>query len=306
MLKAKLVVVGGNAKAKEVRLRLPTIIGRGKEADLTIPHALVSRSHSKLFERDGQLCVKDLGSLNGTFVDNKRIESEQIIAPNQLLTLGDITFRAIYEIDRSSTETLPSQLPESTQTICVNPAVTKPLAPKVSADYTSDSRSGDELMLDNAATSLPRSVISEIDSFDPDEIGPLDAPSTKNASPAEIESPPNQPLHSSQTVSVPTQPITAPHLSALQAPSSGTAETPINLGSSSSTNKPPIEQISAINIDLPDDNAVSPVSFVGKIQTDDDSPSLIDDFQINLGSEAPPEVSVDESQLGSFLKKFPK
>ena len=46
MLNAKLIIVGGKSKTKEVRLKLPTTVGRGKEADLTIPHALVSRSHS--------------------------------------------------------------------------------------------------------------------------------------------------------------------------------------------------------------------------------------------------------------------
>ena len=31
MLSVKLVVVGGKAKSKEVQLKLPTIIGRGRE-----------------------------------------------------------------------------------------------------------------------------------------------------------------------------------------------------------------------------------------------------------------------------------
>ncbi len=97
MLKAKLVVVGGDAKAAEVRLKLPTVIGRGKEAGLTVPHGLVSRRHTEIIERDGMLYVRDLGSLNGTYVNSTRIEGEQPLEPNQLLTLGNITFRAVYE-----------------------------------------------------------------------------------------------------------------------------------------------------------------------------------------------------------------
>lgn len=98
MLKAKLVVVGGDAKSKEVNLKLPCVIGRGKEATLTLPHPLVSRQHTELFEKDGKLHVKDLGSLNGTFLNNKRLESEAVLEPNQLLTLGNVTFRAVYEV----------------------------------------------------------------------------------------------------------------------------------------------------------------------------------------------------------------
>ena len=97
MLKAKLVVVGGDAKSKEVNLRLPTVIGRGRDVSLTLPHPLVSRRHTELFEKDGHLYVKDLGSLNGTYVNNRKINSEQRLGPNELLTLGNVTFRAMYD-----------------------------------------------------------------------------------------------------------------------------------------------------------------------------------------------------------------
>ena len=97
MLDAKLVVVGGDAKAKQVSLKLPTVIGRGKDVALTLPHALVSRKHTEIFEKDGWLFVKDLGSLNGTYVNNRRIKEAQKLLPNHLLTLGNVTFRAVYE-----------------------------------------------------------------------------------------------------------------------------------------------------------------------------------------------------------------
>ena len=95
-MKAKLVVVGGDAKAAEINLKLPTIIGRGREASLTLPHPLVSRQHCELFESQGHLVVRDLGSLNGTFIANERI-SEAQLPPGELLTIGTVTFRAVYE-----------------------------------------------------------------------------------------------------------------------------------------------------------------------------------------------------------------
>ncbi len=98
MLEAKLVVVGGEAKQTEVRLKvLPTIIGRAREATLTLPHPLVSRKHCEILEENGRLYVKDLGSLNGTYVNNERIDGQQQLDPEQLLTLGNVTFRAVYE-----------------------------------------------------------------------------------------------------------------------------------------------------------------------------------------------------------------
>lgn len=95
-MKAKLVVVGGEAKAAEVNLKLPTIIGRGREAPLTLPHPLVSRQHCEIFEQNGQLVVRDLGSLNGTFINNERI-TEAVLPNGELLTIGTVTFRAVYD-----------------------------------------------------------------------------------------------------------------------------------------------------------------------------------------------------------------
>ena len=92
----KLVVVGGDAKATEVKLRLPAIVGRGRDATLTLPHPLVSRKHCEIFESNGYLVVRDMGSLNGTFVNNERI-TEAILPPGDLLRLGTVTFRAAYD-----------------------------------------------------------------------------------------------------------------------------------------------------------------------------------------------------------------
>lgn len=103
MLNAKLVVVGGgDAKMSEIQLKLPVTIGRSRDVKLKLPHPLVSRNHCEIFEREGKLFVRDLGSLNGTYVDSHKIEREQPLAPNQLLTLGTVTFRAIYEMNSAA------------------------------------------------------------------------------------------------------------------------------------------------------------------------------------------------------------
>jgi predicted component of type VI protein secretion system len=103
MLQAKLVVIGG-AKASEIPLALPTVIGRSREANLTLPHPLVSRQHCELFEQEGMLHVRDLQSLNGTYVDSQRIDNSALLKPDQLLTIGNVTFRAVYS---SSGEAVP-------------------------------------------------------------------------------------------------------------------------------------------------------------------------------------------------------
>lgn len=100
-LNAKLVVVGGDVKTAEIKLRLPSTVGRGRGTTIMLPHPLVSRQHCELFEVNGQLMVRDLGSLNGTFVNNQRI-TESPLPPGELLTIGTVTFRAMYEASSES------------------------------------------------------------------------------------------------------------------------------------------------------------------------------------------------------------
>src|SRR5688572_20106335 len=103
---AKLIVIGGKANKSEVKLKLPTTIGRSRKADLTVAHPKVSRHHCEIFEREGVLMVKDFGSLNGTFIENNRI-TESVLKPGDKLTVGPLTFVAVYE----PTGPIPADLP---------------------------------------------------------------------------------------------------------------------------------------------------------------------------------------------------
>lgn len=95
MVSVKLVVVGGAPEGDEFQLELPSVLGRSRDATLPLPHPLVSRQHCELFERDGQLFVRDLGSTNGTFVGSERV-TESILEEGGLLTIGTVTFRAFF------------------------------------------------------------------------------------------------------------------------------------------------------------------------------------------------------------------
>lgn len=96
-MNAKLVVVDGEAKSRQYELTLPTIIGRSRSTDLMLGHPLVSRQHCEVFEANGMLMVRDLGSLNGTFVGETRIAEQAMpVKPGDLITVGPVTFQAVY------------------------------------------------------------------------------------------------------------------------------------------------------------------------------------------------------------------
>lgn len=96
MKRIKLVVVGGDVDTKEMEVDLPATIGRGREASISLTHPLVSRQHCEIIASKGRILVRDLESLNGTFVGSERIK-EATIDPGDLLTVGTVTFRAVYE-----------------------------------------------------------------------------------------------------------------------------------------------------------------------------------------------------------------
>jgi hypothetical protein len=52
-----------------------TLIGRSPDCDIFLDDVTVSRKHAVLVERDGSFFIEDMGSLNGTFLNRKRIES---------------------------------------------------------------------------------------------------------------------------------------------------------------------------------------------------------------------------------------
>lgn len=97
---ARLIVVAPQEQAGEYKLNLPALVGRGREATLKLLHPQVSRKHCEIREAGDQLLVRDLGSMNGTYVAGKRIKEQSTLAPGQLLTVGAVTFRAEY--DRSA------------------------------------------------------------------------------------------------------------------------------------------------------------------------------------------------------------
>ena len=92
----KLIVIEGDISVKEVPVTLPSVIGRGRDVGVTLRHPLISRRHCELFESDGRMHVRDLNSLNGTYVDHNNID-EAIVPSGSLLTVGGFTFKVDYE-----------------------------------------------------------------------------------------------------------------------------------------------------------------------------------------------------------------
>ncbi len=55
-----------------------TLIGRSPECDVFLDDVTVSRKHAEVVKSGESFTITDLGSLNGTFVNKKRIETAEL------------------------------------------------------------------------------------------------------------------------------------------------------------------------------------------------------------------------------------
>lgn len=77
-------------------LREVTVIGRREDCDLRIPLTEVSRKHCRLVRSGDRVRVEDLGSSNGTYHNNARIQ-ESTVEPGDAIQVGPVTF--VVQID---------------------------------------------------------------------------------------------------------------------------------------------------------------------------------------------------------------
>lgn len=92
----RLALVSGPRAGETVDIDARKEIGR-RDADITLDDSEVSRRHAVVWPAEGGLAVEDLGSLNGTWVDGVRIDSEVVLHGGERLRCGSTTAEVIVE-----------------------------------------------------------------------------------------------------------------------------------------------------------------------------------------------------------------
>jgi len=83
-----------HGQTKRVALTADAVIGRGSSSNLRIGSDKVSRKHCLLTITDNGVMLRDLGSMNGTFVNGYRLQPNQDVSvgPSTKLVIGPAQF----------------------------------------------------------------------------------------------------------------------------------------------------------------------------------------------------------------------
>jgi pSer/pThr/pTyr-binding forkhead associated (FHA) protein len=85
-------VTEGADAGREIVIEEGTMmIGRGTEATLSFLDKLMSRVHCKIVRQGRQVMFNDLGSTNGSFINEVKVESREL-KPGDVLRLGGTVF----------------------------------------------------------------------------------------------------------------------------------------------------------------------------------------------------------------------
>jgi hypothetical protein len=94
----RFVIVSPASKRQSIPVRLPIMAGRSEEAKFRIQQDSVSRRHCEFFLKDDAVFIRDLGSTNGTLLDDELIAASvpTRVKPGSIVRIGSVAFRVDY------------------------------------------------------------------------------------------------------------------------------------------------------------------------------------------------------------------
>lgn len=81
-------------------------IGRGSKNDIVVIAEGVSRNHLKVFNKDGEFFIEDLGATNGTFINEGKVEAKTKIGFNTFFPVQMGFHAKLHLCDESNIEML--------------------------------------------------------------------------------------------------------------------------------------------------------------------------------------------------------
>ena len=71
------------------------VLGRGGSSNIVIKDTYTSNQHARVFVKNGQCWLEDMGSTNGTFLNDVQVKQSIILADGDRLRVGGVTFQFV-------------------------------------------------------------------------------------------------------------------------------------------------------------------------------------------------------------------
>ncbi len=73
------------------------VLGRGEQAEIRLSDPFASSSHARVYEQGRILVIEDLGSTNGTYLNEELLDGPRPLHPGDRVRIGDSEFS--FEVD---------------------------------------------------------------------------------------------------------------------------------------------------------------------------------------------------------------
>lgn len=78
----------GDERPRTVRLAASMTVGRAPECELRLDDTYASQQHARLYAKNDAWFVEDLGSTNGTFVNDQKLAAPAMLQPGDKVRVG--------------------------------------------------------------------------------------------------------------------------------------------------------------------------------------------------------------------------
>ena len=156
----KIQAITGELTGQEISIDRDMLVGRHQTADILLQQSEISRKHAAFLLKEHALWLQDLGSSNGTYVNNVQIAAETLLTQGDIVQFASLKFsvfepaKALEDVVESvEAATLgaavveapisqPSEAVAASETaqaqVSTNEAVVDPEQPKTAAQHMND------------------------------------------------------------------------------------------------------------------------------------------------------------------------
>ncbi|WP_236580541.1 EAL domain-containing protein [Rubrivivax sp. A210] len=121
-------IAADDSRVKRTLHRFPFRVGRDVGNDLAVEAGSLSRRHAEIgLDAAGRLCVTDLGSTNGTFVNRERVQGKRLLVENDVLHFGHAEYRLGWNAPPPETEEVTESLSERTMIVPISKSLSQRL-----------------------------------------------------------------------------------------------------------------------------------------------------------------------------------